>query len=686
MTDEQMTQLAINTIRTLSIDAVQQAKSGHPGTPMALAPVIYTIWNRVMRFDPQDPIWPNRDRFVLSNGHASMLLWSILHLTRTQAVNAEYESLGHPSVSLDDIRHFRQLDSKAPGHPEYHWVSGVETTTGPLGQGVATSVGMGIGEKWLANRYNRPGFEIFDYNIYAVCGDGCLMEGVASEAASLAGHLGLDNLCWIYDNNHITIEGKTRITFTEDVEARFLAYGWNVLRVGDANDIERIDHAIDIFHKTSDRPTFIVLDSHIGYGSPHRQDTAAAHGEPLGEDEVRLVKKFYGWPEDAKFLVPDGVYEHFAAGIGARGAKARQEWTELFTAYRAKFPDCATEIEQMQRRKLPAGWDRNLPVFPSDPKGIAGRDASSKALNILGQNIPWFLGGSADLGPSNKTVLTYDGAGDFQADNLGGKNLHFGIREHAMAAIVNGLSLSKLRAYGASFFIFSDYARPAIRLSALMELPTIFVFTHDAMGDGEDGPTHQPVEHLASLRAIPGLVTLRPGDANEVIEAYRYIMQLRHEPAVLVLSRQPLPTLDRKKYAPASGVARGAYVLADAPGGDPEVVLIASGSEVSLAVEAHEKLIAEGIRSRVVSMPSWDIFEHQTQEYQDSVLPPSLVARVAVEQASTFGWERYIGKRGRMIGMKTFGASAPLKELQRKFGFIPDSIVTAAKEQVAQGR
>jgi transketolase len=686
MTDEQMTQLAINTIRTLSIDAVQQAKSGHPGTPMALAPVIYTIWNRVMRFDPQDPIWPNRDRFVLSNGHASMLLWSILHLTRTQAVNAEYESLGHPSVSLDDIRHFRQLDSKAPGHPEYHWVSGVETTTGPLGQGVATSVGMGIGEKWLANRYNRPGFEIFDYNIYAVCGDGCLMEGVASEAASLAGHLGLDNLCWIYDNNHITIEGKTRITFTEDVEARFLAYGWNVLRVGDANDIERIDHAIDIFHKTSDRPTFIVLDSHIGYGSPHRQDTAAAHGEPLGEDEVRLVKKFYGWPEDAKFLVPDGVYEHFAAGIGARGAKARQEWTELFTAYRAKFPDCATEIEQMQRRKLPAGWDRNLPVFPSDPKGIAGRDASSKALNILGQNIPWFLGGSADLGPSNKTVLTYDGAGDFQADNLGGKNLHFGIREHAMAAIVNGLSLSKLRAYGASFFIFSDYARPAIRLSALMELPTIFVFTHDAMGDGEDGPTHQPVEHLASLRAIPGLVTLRPGDANEVIEAYRYIMQLRHEPAVLVLSRQPLPTLDRKKYAPASGVARGAYILADAPGGDPEVVLIASGSEVSLAVEAHEKLIAEGIRSRVVSMPSWDIFEHQTQEYQDSVLPPSLVARVAVEQASTFGWERYIGKRGRMIGMKTFGASAPLKELQRKFGFIPDSIVTAAKEQVAQGR
>jgi transketolase len=678
--DNQVVQLAINTIRTLSIDAVQQAKSGHPGTPMALAPLVYTIWNRVMRFDPQDPIWPNRDRFVLSNGHASMLLWSMLHLTRTQAVNAEYESLGHPSVSLDDIRHFRQLDSKAPGHPEYHWVSGVETTTGPLGQGVATSVGMGIAEKWLANRYNRSGFEIFNYKIYAVCGDGCLMEGVGSEAASLAGHLGLDNLCWIYDNNHITIEGQTRITFTEDVEARFLAYGWNVLRVGDANDIERIEHALDIFHKTEDRPTFIVLDSHIGYGSPHRQDTAAAHGEPLGDDEIRLAKRFYGWPEDAKFLVPNGVYEHFAAGVGARGAESRRQWTEVFAAFRAKYVDLATEIEQMQRRELPTGWDHDLPVFPADPKGIAGRDASGKVLNVLAQNIPWFLGGSADLGPSNKTTLTFEGAGDFEADNRAGKNLHFGIREHAMAATVNGLSLSKLRAFGATFFIFSDYARPAIRLSALMELPTIIVFTHDAMGDGEDGPTHQPVEHLASLRAIPGLVTLRPGDANEVVEAYRYIMQLRHEPAVLVLSRQPLPTLDRKKYAPASGVARGAYVLADRSRGNPEVILIASGSEVSLAVEAHEKLVDEGIRSRVVSMPSWDIFEHQPQAYQDEVLPPQVTARVAVEQASTFGWERYIGRSGRMIGMKTFGASAPLKELQKKFGFEPNRVVTAAKE------
>ena len=679
-TEGDMVQLSINTIRTLSIDAVQQAKSGHPGTPMALAPLVYTIWNRVMRFDPQDPIWPNRDRFVLSNGHASMLLWSILHLTRTQAVNADYEILGHPSVSLDDIRRFRQLDSKAPGHPEYHWVSGVETTTGPLGQGAATSVGMGIAGKWLANHYNRPGFEIFNYHVYAVCGDGCMMEGISAEAASLAGHLGLDNLCWIYDNNHITIEGNTRIAFTEDVAARFLGYGWNVLRVGDANDIERIEHALDIFHKTKERPTFIVLDSHIGYGSPHKQDTSAAHGEPLGDDEVRLCKRFYGWPEDSKFFVPDGVYEHFASGLGARGAQMRREWTELFAAYRSKYPELANQIELMQRRELPAGWDRDLPVFPADPKGIAGRDASGKALNVLAQNVPWLLGGSADLGPSNKTTLAYEGAGDFQADNPAGKNLHFGIREHAMAAIVNGLSLSKLRAFGATFFIFIDYARPAIRLSALMELPAIFIFTHDAMGDGEDGPTHQPVEHLASLRAIPGLVTLRPGDANEVIEAYRYIMQLRHEPAVLVLSRQPLPTLDRKKYAPASGVARGAYVLGDASDGNPEVILIASGSEVSLAVEAHEKLIAEGIRSRVVSMPSWEIFEHQTQEYQDHVLPPDVPARVAVEQASTFGWERYIGRSGRMIGMKTFGASAPLKELQRKFGFEPDKVATAAKE------
>jgi transketolase len=680
MTKQELDQLAINTIRTLSIDAVQQAKSGHPGTPMALAPLVYTLWNRIMRFDPQDPIWPNRDRFVLSNGHASMLLWSVLHLTGTRAVNAEYERLGQPSVTLDDIRRFRQLDSKAPGHPEYHWVSGVETTTGPLGQGIATSVGMAIARKWLASRYNRPGFDIFDYDIYAVCGDGCLMEGVGAEAASLAGHLGLDDLCWIYDNNHITIEGNTRITFTEDVAARFLAYGWNVLRVGDANDVERIEQALGIFRETKGRPTLIILDSHIGYGSPHRIDTAAAHGEPLGEDEVRLTKRAYSWPEDAKFLVPDGVRENFDAGIGARGAAARDRWEALFAAYRREFPKLATEIDQMQRRELPAGWDRDLPSFSPDPKGIAGRDASGAVLNALARNIPWFLGGSADLGPSNKTTLKFVGAGDFDAASPAGRNLHFGIREHAMAAVVNGLSLSKLRPFGATFFIFSDYARPAIRLSALMELPTIFVFTHDAMGDGEDGPTHQPVEQLISLRAIPGLVVLRPADANEVVEAYRYILQLRHQPAVIALSRQPLPTFDRRKYASAAGVARGAYVMADAPGGPPEIILIASGSEVSLIVEAHEALASQGIRSRVVSIPSWDIFEHQPQSYRESVLPAEIKARIAVEQGSALGWERYVGAAGRVIGMETFGASAPLKELQRKFGFEPERVVAAAKE------
>jgi transketolase len=684
MTNEELDQLAINTIRTLSIDAVQQAKSGHPGTPMALAPLVYTIWNEVLRFDPQNPIWPNRDRFVLSNGHASMLLWSVLYLTRTQAVNAEYETVGKPSVTLDDIKHFRQIGSKAPGHPEYHLVSGVEATTGPLGQGVAMSVGMAIARKWLANRYNKPGFDIFDYNIYTICGDGDLMEGVSSEAASLAGHLELDDLCWIYDNNHITIEGKTKITFTEDVAARFLAYRWNVLRVGDANDLQRIGDALAIFRKTEGRPTLIILDSHIGYGSPHKVDTAAAHGEPLGEDEVKLVKRAYGWPENAKFLVPDGVMERFADGIGKRGARARRGWEALFGDYRENFPQLATEIDQMQRRELPAGWDRDLPSFPPDQKEIAGRDASGQVLNALAKNIPWLLGGSADLGSSTKTTLKFPDAGDFEAETPGGRNFHFGIREHAMAAIVNGLSLSKLRAFGGTFLIFSDYARPAIRLSAIMELPAIFVFSHDAMGDGEDGPTHQPVEQLISLRAIPGLVLFRPADANEVVEAYRYIVQLRHQPAAIALSRQPLPTFDRGKYTSAAGVAHGAYVMADTPGGPPEIILIASGSEVSLVVAAHETLAARGIRSRIVSMPSWDVFERQPQSYRDDVLPPAVKARIAVEQGSVLGWDRYIGAGGRIIGMKTFGASAPLKELQRKFGFEPEKVVTAALEMLGR--
>ncbi len=676
--------LCINTIRTLSIDAVQAANSGHPGTPMALAPLGFTLWNRVLRFDPQDPIWPNRDRFVLSNGHASMLLWSLLFLTRTQAVNAEYETLGKPSVTLDDIKRFRQLGSKAPGHPEYHLVSGVETTTGPLGQGIATSVGMAVGQKWLTAHYNREGFAIFDYNVYAVCGDGCLMEGVGSEAASFAAHQQLDNLCWIYDNNHITIEGNTRITFTEDVEARFLGYGWNVLRVGDANDLDRIEHALGVFRQTKGRPTLIVLDTHIGYGSPHRQDTAAAHGEPLGADEVRLTKRAYGWPEDAQFLVPEGVQEHFAEGIGTRGTAAHGAWLALFDQYRAQFPDLAAEVEQMQERKLPVGWDRDLPVFAADDQGVAGRDASGQVLNVLARNIRWMLGGSGDLGPSNKTLLKFAGAGDLQPATPGGKNIHFGIREHAMAAIVNGLALTKLRAFGATFFIFSDYARPALRLSALMELPTLFVFTHDAMGDGEDGPTHQPIEQLASLRAMPGMTLFRPGDANEVVEAYRYVLQLQHRPALLVLSRQPLPTLDRTRYAPASGVARGAYVLADAAGGKPDVILIASGSEVQLAVAAHATLTAAGVRARAVSMPSWDVFEQQDVAYRDAVLPPAVTARVAIEQASTFGWERYVGREGAVIGMHTFGASAPLKALQQDFGFTIEHVVAAAKAQLAR--
>ncbi|MBV9239245.1 MAG: transketolase [Xanthobacteraceae bacterium] len=675
-----MDQLAINTIRTLSIDAVQQAKSGHPGTPMALAPLVYVIWNRIMRFDPQDPIWPNRDRFILSNGHASMLLWSMLHLTGTRAVNAAYERLGEPSVTLDDIRHFRQLGSKAPGHPEYHLVSGVEATTGPLGQGVGMSVGMAMAQKWLAARYNKPSFPIFDYNIYTICGDGDMMEGIASEAASLAGHLQLDNLCWIYDNNHITIEGKTEITFTEDIASRFRAYGWNVLRITDANDLGMIEQALDQFRNTKSRPTFIVLDSHIGYGAPHKHDTAAAHGEPLGDEEVRLTKRAYGWPEDAKFLVPDGVREHFDAGIGARGATARRRWAELFGAYRTQHAPLATEIDLMQRRELPAGWDTGLPVFPADPKGIAGREASGKVLNVLAQNIPWFLGGSADLGTSNKTTLTFSGAGDFEPGNYAGKNLHFGIREHAMAASVNGLALSKLRPFGATFFIFTDYARPSIRLAALMEIPSLFIVTHDAMGDGEDGPTHQPVEQLASFRAMPGISVIRPADANEVTEAYRHILQLHHKPTLLVLSRQALPTLDRNTYASAAGVARGAYVLADPPSGNPEVIIIASGSEVSLAATAYEQLKSQNIRARVVSMPSWDIFDEQSQEYRDSVLPPQITARVAVEQASTFGWERYVGQHGRVVGMHTFGASAPLKELLRKYGFEPERLVDVVKQ------
>jgi transketolase len=674
--------LAVNTIRTLAMDAVQQANSGHPGTPMAMAPVAYTLWQRHLRFDPNDPIWPNRDRFVLSMGHASMLLYSLLHLAGVKAVNPKYETLGDLSVTLDDIKRFRQLDSKCPGHPEYRWTSGVETTTGPLGQGVATSVGMAMAGKWLAARFNRPDYALFDFNVYALGGDGCLMEGISHEAASLAGHLHLDNLCWIYDNNHITIEGSTALALSDDVATRFLGYGWAVERVGDANDLSMLHRAFGTFKQTQGRPTLIIVDSHIGYGAPHKQDSHAAHGEPLGEDEIRLTKKFYGWPEDAKFLVPDGVREHFAANIGERGATERRAWMTLFDAYTSKYKKDADALQRMQRRELPDGWDKGLPVFPTDAKGVAGRDASAKVLNALAPGVPWVIGGSADLTPSTKTRLTFEAAGDFEAGTYAGRNLHFGVREHAMGAILNGLSLSKLRPYGSGFLIFSDYGRAPIRLASIMEIPVIYIFTHDSIGVGEDGPTHQPVEQLLSLRAIPGLITLRPADANEVAESWRVILQLQHKPAVLVLSRQALPTLDRTKYAAASGVAKGGYVLADAPGGAPQAILIATGSEVSLCLTAHEQLAGMGIRSRVVSLPSWELFEAQPEAYRHDVLPPSITARVAVEQASTLGWSRYVGLTGHVVGMHTFGASAPLKELQQKFGFEPNQIVAAVKAQL----
>ena len=678
----QLDQLCVNTIRTLAIDAVQGASSGHPGTPMAMAPVVYTLWQEFLRFDPEDPIWPNRDRFVLSAGHASTLLYGLLHLARVRAVNPAYETLGELSVALDDLRRFRRLDSRCPGHPEYRWTSGIETTTGPLGNGLATSVGMAIAGKWQAERFNRPGFELFDYDVYALGGDGCMMEGISGEAASLAGHLRLSNLCWIYDNNHISIEGNTALAFSEEVATRFIAYGWNVARVGDANDRERLARAFETFGSEGERPTLIIVDSHIGFGAPHKQDTSGAHGEPLGAEEVRATKRNYGWPEEAQFLVPDGVYERFAAGVGARGRKARGEWMQLFSAYSNRQPELADQLLRMQRRELPDGWDAGIPGFPPDERGMGGRESSGQVLNAIAEKVPWLVGGSADLAPSTKTRLTFEGAGDFSADDYSGRNLHFGVREHSMHAIVNGLSLSKLRAFGSQFLIFSDYARTPIRLSAIMELPAIHIFTHDSIGVGEDGPTHQPIEHLAGFRATPGLVDLRPGDANEVVEAWRWIMQSQHDPVALILSRQNLPTLDRSKYGSAEGVSRGAYVLADAPSGEPDVVLIATGSELALAVEAYEQLTAEGVAARVVSLPSWELFERQPHEYRDSVLPPAVRARVAIEQGSTFGWERYVGSAGAIVGMSTFGASAPLKELQTKFGFTPEKVVAAAHDQI----
>jgi transketolase len=673
-------QLSINTIRTLAIDAVQQANSGHPGAPMGLAPVVYALWQRYLRYDPLDPTWPNRDRFVLSAGHASMLLYATLHLTGVRAVNAKGEVSNELAVPMEEIKRFRQIGSRTPGHPESHITTGVETTTGPLGQGAGNSVGMAMASKWLGENFNRPGFEIFDFSVYAVCGDGDLMEGVASEAASLAGHLKLSNLCWIYDNNRVTLDGPAEWSFSEDVMTRFIGYGWNVTRVADANDLTMLGRAYDIFLKTKDRPTLIVVDSHIGYGSPHKQDSYEAHGEPLGEAEVKLVKQFYGWPEDAKFFVPDGVYDQFKNGVGKRGAESRAAWKAKYEEYKKQFPQQADQLNRMQTGQLPEGWDKDLPSFPADPKGMATRESSGKTLNALAKNIPWLLGGSADLAKSNKTNLTFEGAGEFYPLQYRGRNVHFGVREHAMGAIVNGMTLSKLRAFSATFFNFSDYMRPSMRLGALMEIPAIYIFTHDSIGVGEDGPTHQPVEQLAAFRAMPNMLVLRPGDANEVVEAYKIILRHTHGPSTLVLTRQAMPTFDRTKYAAASGVAKGAYVLADAAGGKPEVILMGSGSEVSLCVEAFEKLSAAGIKARVVSMPSWELFERQDAAYKESVFPASVTVRVAVEMASVFGWERYTGTKGKIIGMRSFGASAPLKDLLKKFGFESDKVVTAARE------
>ena len=681
-TGTQLDQLCINTIRTLSIDAVQKANSGHPGAPMALAPVAYSLWQQFLPYDPEDPVWPNRDRFVLSNGHASMLLYSLLHLAGVRSVTPDGEVLSTPALTLDDLKNFRQIGSKTPGHPEYGLTSGVETTTGPLGQGVANSVGMAIAERWLAAYFNRAGFELFNYNTWVFCGDGDMMEGISSEAASIAGHLRLSHLCWIYDSNHITIEGNTDLAFDEDVAARFVAYGWDVSHVRDANDLAALTDAYKHALNVKDRPKLIIVNSHIGYGSPHRQDTKEAHGEALGEEEVKLTKRFYGWPEDAKFLVPDGVYENFRDVMGKRGRQLNGQWKALFAKYKALFPELAAQYERMRRFESPDGWDKELPTFPAAAKGLATRESSSKVLNAIAKNHPWLMGGSADLYPSTKTRLTFDGAGDFEANHYNARNFHFGIREHAMGAIVNGMVLSKLRAYGSTFLIFSDYMKMPIRISAIMEIPSLWIFTHDSIGVGEDGPTHQPIEQLVTLRAIPGLITLRPADANEVVEAWKIIMSLKKEPAALVLTRQALPTFDRTKYAPASGLARGAYVLADAEGGKPQVILMATGSEVYLCIEAYEKLKADGIRARVVSMPSWEIFEHQDEGYRHQVLPPEITARVAVEQASVLGWARYTGLKGRIIGMHTFGASAPLKDLQKKFGFNSEAIVQAARDQL----
>ena len=679
--------LTINTIRTLSMDAVEAANSGHPGTPMALAPIAYKIWNDFLRYDPEIPNWPNRDRFVLSCGHASMLLYSVLHLAGVKQFDRYDEPTGELAVPLDHIKQFRQLHSRCPGHPENYETSGVETTTGPLGQGVATSVGMAIASRWLGAHFNKPGFELFNYHTYALCSDGDLMEGVSSEAASLAGHLKLSNLCWIYDDNKITIEGETELAFSEQVGARFKGFGWNVVSIEDANDLAALDAAFKKFQRNARMnkgPTMIVVRSHIAWGAPNKQDTHGAHGAPLGAEEIRLTKAVYGWDENAKFLVPEEVLTHFRGNLAGRGEKQRKSWERKFKQYKKQFPELAHEWELMSQKKLPEGWDSAIPEFPADPKGIASRVSGGKVLNAVASKVPWLIGGSADLAPSTMTMLNFEGAGHFSDHEPGGKNFHFGIREHGMAAACNGMTLSGVRAYGSTFFVFSDYLRPALRLAAIMHLPTLFIFTHDSIGVGEDGPTHEPIEHLAALRAIPNLITIRPGDANEVSAAYRALMQINDQPVAIVLSRQNLPTLDRQKYGSALGVARGAYVLADDPEGKPEVILIGTGSELGITVDAHEKLKASGVRSRVVSMPSWELFEQQDEEYRNAVLPPSITARVAVEAGSKFGWERYLGFQGEFVGMNGYGASAPGPVLFKHFGITTDNIVAHANKAIGR--
>jgi transketolase len=678
-------EITINTIRTLTMDAVEKAQSGHPGTPMGMAPVGYVLWSRFLRYDPDRPDWPNRDRFVLSVGHASLLLYALLHLSGVREIDGDGRPTGQPAVSLDDIKQFRQLDSKTPGHPEYRLTTGVEATTGPLGQGCGNSVGMALAERWLAARFNRDDAILFDHDVYALCSDGDMMEGVASEAASLAGHLKLSNLCWIYDNNHVTIEGGTPLAFSENVAERFRGYGWKVLHVADANDLDAVAGALETFRQTEEAPTLIVVDSVIGWGSPVA-GTSKAHSDPMGAEAIRQTKRAYGWPEDSQFLVPPGVTDHFRASIADRSRPLREAWDETLNRYHTEHPEFAGQLDHLLQGRLPEGWTRDIPEFAADATGMASRDAGGKVLNAIAHKMPALVGGAADLAPSTKTRLTFEGAGDLEADSEGGRNMHFGVREHAMGAIANGMALSSLRPFTATFLVFSDYMRPPIRLAAIMKLPTIFVFSHDSIGVGEDGPTHQPVEHLAALRAIPGLNVIRPADANETAEAWRVATTRTRMPSCIILSRQKLPTIDRSRYALADQLAKGAYVLADAAGGDPELLLLATGSEVSLALGAHEQLAAEGVHSRVVSMPCWSLFEQQPKSYRDAVLPPSVRARVAVEQACSLGWDRYVGPDGATVTMSTFGASAPFAKLKEKFGFTVDHVIKVARRVMAAER